>query len=568
MIQRLGLPSMGEFTRSPERIDLNPGPYLARIVNHLDPKYMGSITVELIRDVGNFPKFSGQLYQVRYLSPFYGVTGLEYNSKNDDYDSTQKSYGMWMIPPDPGTVVMVIFAEGDPKNGFWIGCVQDEYINFMVPGLAATTINPDGERKPVAEFNKKIVRDVPSDTTAIQKPIHPFFEVLKSQGLEKDETRGYTTSSARREVPSSVFGISTPGPLDRKGPKGFVGTSANQEKAFVSRLGGSTLVMDDGDAKFLRKTKPQDGPPEYASVENGENGEDKIPHNELIRIRTRTGHQIVLHNSEDLIYIGNARGTTWIEMTSDGKIDIFAEDSVSVHTKTDLNFYAGRDINLESNRNLNIKVGNEMHTHVIKDQILIVDKNQKIHVKKDVDITYDAKLKTLIKSDVDMIFEKSLKHTVKGHIDLLAEKNYKHTVKGDYDLNTEGHNWFTSGETTEINAGLAFISTASVIHLNGPTAQTAAAAVTAEKSQIPKILKTHTLPDETGGELVKSIMRRIPTKEPYPHHENIDPKAYNTEKTDRDIDGRTESNSESIKKTPEKWKKELTSTDTFKKIGN
>ena len=73
----------------------------------------------------------------------------------------------------------------------------------------------------------------------------------------------------------------------------------------------------------------------------------------MVRIRTRTGHQILLHNSEDLIYIGNARGTTWIEMTSNGKIDIYAQDSISVHTKNDINFTADRDINLTAGRNIN-----------------------------------------------------------------------------------------------------------------------------------------------------------------------------------------------------------------------
>ena len=62
-----------------------------------------------------------------------------------------------------------------------------------------------------------------------------------------------------------------------------------------------------------------------------------------------------MHNSEDLIYIGNARGTTWIEMTSDGKIDIHAQDSVSIMTDNDLNITAERDINFEAGRNINMK---------------------------------------------------------------------------------------------------------------------------------------------------------------------------------------------------------------------
>lgn len=354
---------MAEEKRSFEIPKFNPGPYLARIISHLDPKYMGTLQVELLRDVGNLPSRTGNIFQVKYLSPFYGVTGIQYLGNNNTFNDTQKSYGMWMIPPDPGSLVMVIFAEGDPKQGYWIGCVQDEHMNFMVPGLAATEINTENSNKklPVAEYNKRKNDLQYSDSTQIKKPVHPLSAVLQEQGLIEDENRGITTSSARREVPSAVFGISTPGPLDRSSgaPKGPLGKFESKiSGAFISRLGGTTFVMDDGDDKFIRKTHASSGPPDYVSLENKESGgEPNIPHNELVRIRTRTGHQILLHNSEDLIYIGNARGTTWVELTSNGKIDIFAEDSISIHTKQDLNITADRDINLKAGRHVNVNAG-------------------------------------------------------------------------------------------------------------------------------------------------------------------------------------------------------------------
>ena len=515
------------------------GPYLAKIVSHLDTTYMGILEVQLMHEVGNDPGREGQLHQVKYLSPFYGVTGVDHISKDpDDYNNTQKSYGMWMIPPDVGTTVMVIFVEGDPKKGYWIGCVQDDKMNFMVPGYASTKYavedskKTDKERVPVAEYNK-LIKDTVQDVTQYTKPATPQEETLDTQGLLEDDARGITTSSARREVPSAVFGISTPGPVDKQGgaKQGKVGKFEHKvDGAFVSRLGGSAFVMDDGDDKFIRKTKPTDGPAEYAAVEQGEtDGEVTIPHNELIRIRTRTGHQILLHNSEDLIYIGNARGTSWIELSSDGKIDIYAEDSVSLHTKQDMNFYADRDINFEAGRNLNIKVAKEMHTHVLMDHILMVDANQKIHIKAKKDETVDS--------------------------------NSTYKVGGNYDTNAGGHIWETSGGTNETKAGGNIIETAPNIHMNGPGAATAS---TAEK---PKVLKTHSLPDEEGSELTQSIMRRIPTHEPYAHHENLDPLKYKPEKTDRDIDGRNDGNSTSIQDPAKQWKEYSTKTDTFEKIG-
>jgi hypothetical protein len=205
----------------------------------------------------------------------------------------------------------------------------------MIPGIAASknvAIDPSQERKygtrylPVSEFNKSTRKDTNGTggqsirlVNEFNKPVHPFADRLLAQGLLLDKVRGVTSSGARREVPSSVFGISTPGPLDNgpDGKKRQVGYTNDKTGPIpVTRLGGSSFVMDDG---------------------------DKEGQNELVRIRTRTGHQILMHNSSDLIYIGNSKGTAWIELTSNGKIDVYAEDSVSIHTENDFNFKAERD---------------------------------------------------------------------------------------------------------------------------------------------------------------------------------------------------------------------------------
>jgi hypothetical protein len=509
----------------------NSGPFMAKVISYTDPYYMGTIEVELLHKSGNRNARETEVMQAKYMSPFAGVTNVSYVDENNDYNSTQKSYGWWAIPPDIGSTVLVFFVDGDSTKAYWIGCIPDPNMNFMTPGYAATVYHIDGEeqRVPVAEYNKKASDVATTDTTKLPKPAHTFLQnTYTEQGLIKDDIRGITTSSARREIPSAVFGISTPGPIDKTGPKGKGGKFEHRANMFVSRLGGSSFVMDDGDDKWEREKTPSEGPPVYKSVEGGDTGLRDRPHNELIRLRTRTGHQILLHNSEDLIYIGNARGTAWIEFSSDGKIDIYAEDSVSLHTKQDINFYADRDINLEAGRNLNIKVAAEMHTHVLADQILIVDANQKIHIKANKD------------------------ETVGG--------NSTYKIVGDYDTSAGGHIYETSGGSNETRAGGNIIETGSQIHMNGPTAATANIAT------LPKVLKTHSVPDEEGAELFQTIMRRVPTHEPWPHHENLDPEKYKPEKTDRDIDDRYEGNSESIVETPEYWKKYTTETDTFAKI--
>lgn len=570
--------------------DPRPGPYLARVIGHLDSTYMGILEVQLLRPVGSNTSETKTI-QARYMSPFYGVTSADHLIKGSDtYDNTQKSYGMWMVPPDVGSLVIIILIDGALDKAFWIGCVADEGMNFMVPGLAATqkvVEDPKADkagrlgRVPVAEYNKAINNTEDTDISQGLKPQHPFTDVLSHQGLLFDDVRGITSSSARREVPSMVFGISTPGPVDKKGPKGFIGNLENKASTFVSRLGGTTFVMDDGDNRFLRKTNASEGPPEYVSVEEKEtDGDVKIPHNELVRIRTRTGHQILFHNSEDLIYITNARGTSWIELSSDGKIDIFAQDSISIKTDNDLNLYSGRDINIEAKRNFNIKVHEEMHTHALKDHILIVDENQKIHVKMDVNKTYEKKYTHHVKQDVNKLYDTNYLQHVLGNADKVFDGAYQHKVGGDFDFNIGGHNFQTSGGNMEVKAANTTISGGN-INFNGPTATTASEASKAIEAELPLRLKLHKLSVETGEydkeKLPPTIMRRVVTTEPYVYHENIDPLKVKLDQTDRDIDGRYEDTdgeqlndqsefTDTMLTPPLLWQNYTTKIDTFKTV--
>lgn len=377
-------------SRTPNKPNTNPGIYVGIVVNHLDPKFSGALEVEIIKttESGNLTARSGQTVTATYMSPFYGVTPYKDMTKNDGYDYTQKSYGWWAIPPDVGSKVLVLFAENNFGQAYWIGCVQDEYMNFMLPGYAATTFNDNDKATalPVGEYNKKVETGTGRDPTKFVKPHNKRqFDLLEKEGLTKDHVRGTTTSSARREAPSMVFGISTPGPADRKGPKGKYGPQGSQSDVPVNRLGGSSFVMDDGDMSLLRKKPPSGddaGPLEYASVEDNEkDGNVLYPANELVRIRTRTGHQILLHNSEDLIYIAHGSGNSWIEMTGNGKIDIYAKDSISVHSENDINFVADRDINFRAKNNINMTAEKNVFVKAIENIELRADKDGHIYVK-------------------------------------------------------------------------------------------------------------------------------------------------------------------------------------------
>ena len=472
-----------QYRRSPliDQPVRDNGPYEAVVVNHFDRMSMGTLEVELLKYTrsNGTPERTGQLVTVRYLSPFYGVTPYKGLTDNDGYENTQKSYGFWAVPPDPGTRVLVIFAEGNSAFGYWVGCIQDQGMNFMVPdGRASTVRTTDGtpealssKKLPVGEYNKKIETGEEKDPTLFRKPYNKdFTNVLQVQGLLNDEARGTTTTSARRETPSMVFGISTPGPLDRRqnSPTYKYGATDDSADYPFNRLGGSSFVMDDGDDKFIRATHAEDGPPIYLNRENGETGGDEtIPQNELMRFRTRTGHQILLHNSEDLIYISNSRGTAWIEMTSDGKIDIHAQDSISVMSDTDINFTAERDFNVDVGRNINMRASarwsdfKELEDGAESGRVQIEARhNMNLDSQKTMKVS-TADLNINNKTDLKLFVDGNFHLYTTGHIfqqskestHITTGKSFYHYVKNNYHVDIEENSYFTTFKDQHRKAG-------------------------------------------------------------------------------------------------------------------
>jgi hypothetical protein len=480
---------------------LGNGVYEARIVNNLDPTYMGCLEVTLLKAQANDTGDENQSYNVRYASPFFGYTTNEHMGQNtadksstlDSFNDTQKSYGMWFVPPDIGVTVLVIFVDGSADKGYWFASVPARFANHMVPGIAGSSrVDMDKTDSgaydtksplPVGEINRRTnMKDKINDPANAKKALHPMAACYLEQGLVEDSTRGVTDSSSRREAPSMVFGISTPGPLDRRkgAKKAKIGSNQSQSPSAVpvSRMGGTQFIMDDGHDGKIRESSAATGPMKYVDVVGGGKGDSNIPYNEHFRVRTRTGHQILMHNSEDLIYIGNARGTAWIELTSNGKIDIYSQDSISIHTENDLNIRADRDINMEAGRNFNLSAGAD--------------------------------------SGLGGIHMESA-----GNTTLLIGANGQ----------------ITTASNLEIANGGNHIVTANQIHHNG-IAATPVSAMKVHDNPLTSSSNAWKTDRYQAKKPFQSILKRIPMHEPWSMHENLDPTKVVPDKTDISKEGK------------------------------
>jgi len=335
----------------------NPGPYLGIVKGNKDPARMGRLKVHIPSMTKTSDPSDQQLVTCDYLMPFYGTKGEQYaKGAGTGYADSQHSYGFWAVPPDIGTKVLVIFAEGKLEQAYWIGCVQDPFTNHMTPGIASSTNTNDAldgtfegpdagyqddkqskygtKNVPSGELNRNRQGALQNDNyESIPKPIHPFADTLLKQGLSADDIRGNTSSSARRETPSQVFGISTPGRLDTSTTKENVGAKDSIAQEYVTRKTGHTFVMDDG-------------------AEDGTN--------QLTRLRTASGHQLLMHDTDGVVYLANGSGKAFIEMDRDGTISVYSDGGINMRTGRDFNLHSETNINFHAKGTINFTSENHL----------------------------------------------------------------------------------------------------------------------------------------------------------------------------------------------------------------
>jgi len=330
--------------------NVDPGPYEAIVQGHVQGSRMGQLIVTIpdwggINNVfdsaalGDGTGSTSNQIVVSYASPFYGSTyGADTGINANTPQTAGQSYGMWCIPPDVGNKVLVTFVSGDMNRGYWFACVYDSPSHHMVPANGRNIGGPgfvapipasdgvvgitDASILPVVEadvsdpklFTATGLTDTPRFPHEIQT------KILMQQGLDQDKIRGAISSSSMRESPSNVYGISTPG----RSP-----TTSNQVKnnsqAVYFRQGGHSFVMDDG----------ADG-----------TGQDPVGTDQLIRLRTSGGHQLLMNDTEGILYVAAASGSQWMEFSSDGTINVYAANGYNLRSSGDINFHSDTGIHM------------------------------------------------------------------------------------------------------------------------------------------------------------------------------------------------------------------------------
>ena len=345
-------------------IKVDSGPYIGIIKNNADPTRQGRLQV-WIPELSGKEESDANWYTVSYASPFFGSTqGLP---GSPDGNFGQQTYGFWAVPPDINNRVLVTFVMGDASKGYWFACIPNIQTQQMVPAVGRPANNKNIDVP--TSFGKN--RDIPSTTEQVYLPASevnlenltkdkdPNYlnlnrqvlthqaNIVVQQGLETDPVRGTVTSSSQRETPSQVVGLSSPGRtspdttdfprayLDALIKQGKDGLTLNQLQGFPFRKGGHSFVMDDGDI--------------YGD-------------SQLVRLRSAGGHQILMNDTANVIYISNSLGTNWVELTPDGSINIYSGNSVNIRSEMDLNFHADGNVNMHAGDTIRMYAGSTIHS--------------------------------------------------------------------------------------------------------------------------------------------------------------------------------------------------------------
>lgn len=414
-------------------------PVIGVVKDNIDPIRAGRLQVYISDFSGKDAENSNSWVTVCHMSNFYGLTqATAPDSGYGEFLKNPHSYGMWQSPPDIGTQVVCMFINGDPNYGYYVGSVYEPEALQMVPAIGSrdNIITNAGEaaayggatRLPVVNINandKKIFES--SNFLNETKPVHSVVAAqLSQQGLLRDPIRGTIGSSSQRESPSRLgWGVSTPGRPVYEG--GFtdetIGAAVEGGSApglkVVARQGGHSIVLDDGDI---------------------------VGRDQLIRLRTSTGHQILMSDSGQTLFIIHANGQSWIELGKEGTIDMFATNSVNIRTQGDLNLHADNNININAMKALNIAADT---------------------------IKMTSEKETTQRVGTDFSFYSGAKYTIK--------------VDAGMSMASAGEASYLSDSTTYING--------SIINLNTG----AAGLVPAEVKPIPLIPHTDTLFDASVG---------------------------------------------------------------------
>lgn len=412
---------------------------MGTVVDVNDPSQMGRVRVVCPTLGEDMTTPINDLPWAIYVSPFAGVLDVGDRGPEEDQSQGAISYGFWS-PPQMGAQLLIMFLDGDPNMRVYLGGIYDQFRPHTMPhGRWMYDDHPTLEKwgvdpRPFGPY------------TSNEKFIEPLNKNLREafpKGEPNYEWRNRAADYQDAAIDIAQLEYATSNAPDDK----------NIEWDEWLSTQGYNLSRQDptspslfGEGNLSNQTYSWTSPGFHAV-----SMDDRI-RNCRMRFRTTAGHQILLDDTNERIYIATAKGKNWIEIDQEGNIDMFTTNKVNIHAEKDINLTSDKTIRMFAKEGIHMYSEDEIRMQAKKDVNFKFEQNWRVHVTQG----------TYVLSDQDMNFKTGT------NMYLEAAQNIE--IKAGSALN------LTSGADTNQNAGGNIIETASAIHHNGPTAATAASA--------------------------------------------------------------------------------------------
>lgn len=404
------------------------------VVDTNDPRQMGRVRA-LCSAWGDTPDTKVKdLPWAMYVSPFAGMTIQNPRGSDLEPNPASIAYGSWNIPK-VGSYVIVGAIDGDPSLRYWSGCIQPESMTHTMP-----------HGRYLWEESENGLPDGPVDSG--ENPIEPLYSNMTEQFTDQDSKVSGTPSDPRKNMEWRTRGTDTQvsalagqdvnslNTVFTEIKDHTLGefTTITQENGedFLVRGPGYSISHIEGRKKFKTTGFNYDShtyswtTPGFHSISM----DDRF-WNTRMRLRTTSGNQVILDDTNERIYVSTAKGKTWVELDQVGNVDIYADRNVSVNAKGDINYSTEQTFRVKA------KEGIHMHTdgeyRVRANDKISFNSGTTLHItSEDTDIMTNKQ--TSIQSGANLVFD--------------------------------------TGQTTSFNSSSDFIVTASTVNLNTAPAPT------------------------------------------------------------------------------------------------
>jgi hypothetical protein len=293
-------------------------PHEGVVVDTNDPQQMNRMKVWV-------PAVDGDLYNVAdlpwvtYVSPLAGQTRNYPAGPGADEGKGLVSYGMVMTPKI-GAQVIVSFVYGDPNKRIYVGSFFRDHGNRSLP----------------AGRNSELGAAPLTDTL---DPLEPQASNLAAQfGGDLSASEAQTRGVFERQVAQAK-------------------TAKDGAEGYQQNVVTPTEATATGDKK-----RPVYDPQTYALTTPGRHSiiMQDHPTTGRVRIKTAAGHQVILDDANERVYISTARGAVWIELDQDGRLHARADAGVHLSTGGDFEVAAAGAIRLAAGKGVHVQAGAEM----------------------------------------------------------------------------------------------------------------------------------------------------------------------------------------------------------------